>query len=410
MNAPLRTQDLQHGCLGRNEHPCLSTPYLHGRTREELNKTTLFDAHRALQAKMVDFAGWSMPLQYSGVIDEYRAVRERAGLFDVSHMGRIRLSGEEALPLLQWVTTNDASRLDEGQAHYSMVCNPNGGVKDDVFLYRLGAQDYLLCVNASNREKIMQWLEEQRQVTVRQKLTIIDSSFEITQLALQGPKSRTILERLTGSSLAALGMRQCRKYSIADSEALIARTGYTGELGYELYLAADQALLIWSQLLEIGRDHGLKPAGLGARDLLRLEMGYFLYGHELTEDTTPIEAGAEWVVAFNKGDFVGAQALQQQRTRGPTRRLIGFELLEKGVPRQGMTVLANGVPTGIVTSGNFSPILQKGIGLAYVAPVNATVGMKLEIDIRGRHLPALVVKPPFYRKSRNAVLDKGTRS
>lgn len=381
----------------RTNTPCPLPPY-RWPNEGELNTTPLFEAHRALQAKIVDFAGWSMPLQYSGVIDEYRAVRERAGLFDVSHMGRLYLSGTEALAFLQWVTTNNAARLDVDQAQYSMICNHHGGVKDDVFLYRVDTHAYLLCVNASNRQKIMDWLVAQHRLSPCESLDIADHSFQLAQLAVQGPASRTIMERLTGVSFADLKLRHSRKCAILGADALVARTGYTGELGYELYVPSDGAMRIWTALLDVGRDFGLKPAGLGARDLLRLEMGYFLYGNELTEETTPIEAGAEWVIDFHKGDFIGASALQQQLAHGLSRRLIGFELLEKGVPRHGMPVLAEGHPTGTVTSGNFSPILQKGIGLAYVAPAHASAGSKLEIDVRGRRVPAIVVPPPFYRK------------
>lgn len=365
-----------------------------------MNRTPLFDGHVAAGAKLVDFAGWEMPVRYSGVVDEVHAVRQTAGLFDVSHMGRIVLSGGHALAFLQRVTTNDASRLGLCQSQYSMVCNDRGGIKDDVFLYRVKDEEFLLCVNAANREKIAGWLREQ--ATGWTGLEIRDRSQDLAQLALQGPASRSILTSLGVTDLAAIRPRQCVEAPLSGARSLIARTGYTGELGYELYVPADKALVLWTDLLTAGKAAGLKPAGLGARDLLRLEMAYLLYGNDISEETTPIEANAGWVVDLRKNDFIGRDALEQQHESRVLRRLVAFELVEKAVPRQGFKIV-NGHATanriGEVTSGNFSPMLQKGIGLAYVPPAYAKDGATFAIDIRGKLVPAIVIKPPFYKKS-----------
>ncbi len=370
-----------------------------------MKRTPLYEGHVAAGAKLVDFAGWEMPIQYSGVVDEYQTVRKAAGLFDVSHMGRVLVSGAGALSFLQRVTTNDVAKLAVLESHYSMVCNPNGGIKDDIFVYRIKPDEYYLCVNASNREKIVAWLQEQ--VKGAAGVTIQDRSAEVAQLALQGPASRAILGELGVPDLASLKPRHCLEAKLKGAPSLITRTGYTGELGYELYVPADNALHIWNELLKVGKTAGLKPAGLGSRDLLRLEMAYLLYGNDISEETTPLEAGAEWVVNFQKGDFIGRDRLQKQKTEGPARRLIAFELLQKAVPRHGFKILAQsrsqGKEIGEVTSGNLSPLLQKGIGLGYVSPEMATVGAFLSIDIRGKVVPAAVVKPPFYkRKNREA--------
>ena len=363
-----------------------------------MNQTPLYEAHVAHGAKLVDFAGWAMPIQYTGVIDEYHAVRKQAGLFDVSHMGRIVVSGEGALAFLQVVTTNDVARLEVNQAHYSMVCNPQGGVKDDIFIYRTGEENYLVCVNASNREKILAWLIQQRQ-EFSQILEIQDQSVEMAQLALQGPISPTLLGEVLQQDVQQLKPRGCLNSTFQGSSVLITRTGYTGEVGYEFYIQKEQARPLWDRLLEIGKKSGVKPAGLASRDLLRLDMGYFLYGNDLTEETTPIEAGAEWVVALQKGNFIGAPVFMKQKEEGPARRLVAFELLEKAVPRHGMKMCREDEAIGEVTSGNLSPTLQKGIGLGYVTARHSDIGTNFQVDIRGKKIPAVVVKLPFYKRT-----------
>ncbi len=368
-----------------------------------MKRTPLYEAHVTAGAKLVDFAGWEMPIQYTGVIDEYHAVREAAGLFDVSHMGRIAVQGSGAAPYLQHVTTNDVMALQTLQSQYSMVCNPDGGIKDDIFVYKLDPDDFLVCVNASNRVKIAAWFHEEARKFPNVKVE--DRSDRLSQLALQGPRSREILIEVGIPQVESLKARHGLQATLDDSSMLITRTGYTGELGYEVYLSASHASAMWGRLLAQGKASGLKPAGLGSRDLLRLEMAYLLYGNDISEDTTPLEAGASWVVSFDKGEFVGREVLQRQKESGTGRRLVAFELLQKGVPRHGFQLVTNNgrpEPVGEVTSGNFSPLLQKGIGLAYVQTDVHLEGSALAVDIRGKIVPAKIVKPPFYKKKRDA--------
>ncbi|MXX10313.1 MAG: glycine cleavage system aminomethyltransferase GcvT [Nitrospira sp. SB0677_bin_15] len=367
-----------------------------------MKQTVLHEAHVARKAKIVDFAGWAMPLQYSGVLDEYHAVRASAGLFDVSHMGRLHVEGTGAVSFLQRVTTNDVQRVGTMGAQYSMICNPDGGVKDDIFVYRLGAEEFLLCVNASNLDKIRRWLFQQ-QGQQQGEVRIVDQSETMAQLALQGPASKPLLQAHVQSSLDELKPRRCLRETIGGVECLVARTGYTGELGYELYVTATQVRHVWDRLMQAGEGFGVKPAGLGARDLLRLDMGYLLYGNDLTEATTPIEASAKWVVNFDKGAFIGEPVLKQQVREGPSRCLVAFELLEKAVPRHDMPLFAEDKQVGTVTSGNLSPILQKGIGLGYVEPAYAEAGMVFDVEIRGRRIPAQVVALPFYKRPKPPV-------
>lgn len=363
-----------------------------------MQRTPLISQHRVAGAKLVDFAGWEMPIQYTGVLDEYHTVRSTAGLFDVSHMGRLMAAGPGAATFLQQTTTNDVAKLSVGQAHYSMVCNEQGGIKDDIFVYRLKPEEYLLCVNASNREKILRWLQDHRHgMTV----TLDDHSAHLAQVAIQGPCSRDILVTLGGHTVTNLKLHNTCEATLGSIHALVARTGYTGELGYELYVAADRIGALWELLIEHGRTFGLKPAGLGARDLLRLDMGYLLYGNDISEETTPLEAAVGWTVSFQKGEFVGRPRLQAQKDGELTRRFVGFELLEKAVPRHGFKIYsaqASADPIGEITSGNLSPILQKGIGLGYVPLRYAEPGTPITIDIRGRIVPGQIVKMPFYRK------------
>jgi aminomethyltransferase len=359
-------------------------------------------AHRAAGAKLVDFAGWEMPIQYSGVVDEYQTVRTQVGLFDVSHMGRIVVAGSAAAAFLQRVTTNDISKLTIGRSHYSMVCNEQGGIKDDVFVYAVAPDEFLVCVNASNREKIVSWMQDH--VSPSEDCRVTDRSQELAQLALQGPSSKEILSALGAGGLADLKPRHLLRTNIKGDAVLITRTGYTGEVGYELYFPAVSAQGLWDHLMKIGESHGLKPAGLGARDLLRLEMAYLLYGNDIDEETTPLEAGAEWVVQLKKEGFIGQAALLRRQRDGLPRRLVAFELLEKAVPRHGCSILgtgAEGKAIGMVTSGNFSPLLKKGIGLGYVPPLFSAPGTTLHIDIRGKVIPAAVVKPPFYQRPKS---------
>ena len=339
-------------------------------------ETPLTSMHRVHKAKLVDFAGWLMPIQYTGVLDEYHAVRHRAGLFDVSHMGRINVTATQAEAFLQWVTTNDVRRLAVGQAQYSMVCQESGGILDDIFIYKTGETEFLVCVNASNRIKILEWFQRQQEEKFPQ-VVICDRSKELAQLAIQGPSSPALLRKVLGPVVDNLKPRQCFTLENKGFSGLLSRTGYTGEVGYEWYLPAGEAKTAWEQLLKVGEDDLVKPAGLGARDLLRLDVGYLLYGNEMSEETTPLEADAEWVVAWEKGLFQGKQILLQQKEEGISQRLVGFEMVERGVPRHDMEILHDGKTVGKVTSGNFSPILQKGIGLGFLPPTLCDEGTLL---------------------------------
>lgn len=365
-----------------------------------MKETPLIQSHRALHAKLVDFSGWFMPIQYSGVIDEYQAVRQAVGIFDVSHMGRIHIAGEQAEAFLQWVSTNDVSRLEVGHAQYSMICRTDGGILDDVFVYKTGPDRFLVCVNASNREKILQWLQD-HQRKAYPKAAIRDDSETLAQIAIQGPKSPAVMRKLLGSCVEPLRPRRCLEVQQNGWSGLISRTGYTGEVGYEWYLPAEDAPRAWKALLETGAESGMKPAGLGARDLLRLEVGYLLYGNDMDEGTSPLEANAAWVIAWNKGPFQGDQALLKQKEQGLTRKLTGFEMTDRGIPRHDMTILNGGSPVGKVTSGNFSPVLQRGIGLGYLDPAFSQEGTVIEIDVRGKRLAAQVADPPFYKRPKS---------
>jgi len=364
-----------------------------------MNQTPLIQIHRSYKAKLVDFAGWLMPMQYTGVLDEYHAVRQGAGLFDVSHMGRIKVTGDYAENFLQWMSTNDVARLAVGQAQYSMVCQELGGILDDIFIYKTGPAEFLVCVNASNRIKILEWFQGNQQTKFPQ-VGIRDQSEEIAQLAIQGPLSKALLRKVIGATVETLKPRRCLTIEAKGFSGILSRTGYTGEIGYEWYLPAGEAQQAWEQLLKAGENGQVKPAGLGARDLLRLDVGYLLYGNDIDEQATPLEVGAEWVVAWNKERFQGQPALLQQREQGLTRRLVGFEMNERGVPRHDMEIVKDGKTVGNVTSGNFSPILQKGIGLGWLPPALCKEGTLVEIDIRGKHVPAKVVKPPFYKRQK----------
>lgn len=361
-----------------------------------MRRTPLYQTHVSSGARLVEFAGWEMPIQYSGVVDEYQTVRTAVGLFDVSHMGRLTVEGRDAVAFLQLVTTTNPDRLAVGAAQYSMVCNPSGGIKDDIFIYRLAPTRFLVCVNASNREKIFSWFcAKAPQGDVR----LEDESGYLAQLALQGPRSPEVLRAICPDAAERLKPRQCLETAVLGAPAIISRTGYTGEVGYELYLPASSAAKVWETLIGAGAQAGIKPCGLGARDLLRLEVGYLLYGNDMDEQTTPLEANAAFAVDFTKGDFIGRQPLIEQKVKGLAKILVGFELIEKGVPRHGMKVLADRREIGVVTSGNFSPLLQKGIGLASVSTSFSEPGIRFQVDIRGRLQEAICVRPPFYRRA-----------
>jgi aminomethyltransferase len=358
-----------------------------------MKRTPLFSAHRRAGAKMVEFAGWEMPVQYHGVIDEHRAVRQGAGLFDVSHMGEIEVRGENALELCQRLTANDISRMRLGQAQYNLLLNERGGVIDDVIFYRLEQDSFFICVNASNSDKDFAWLRAQAAGAAE----VENVSDKYAQLALQGPHAAKILQPLTAVSLAEVKSFSFVFADVASVRCLAARTGYTGEDGFELYCAAESAPRLWTALLDAGTVDGLVPAGLGARDTLRLEKAYPLYGHELDDTTTPLEAGLEWVTKFSKPDFIGRDVLLKQKERGVERKLVGLEMLEPGIARGGYPLFKNSINIGRVTSGTRSPSLGKAIALGYVGAEHAGVGEVVDVEIRTRKVPAKIVSLPFYR-------------
>lgn len=356
-------------------------------------RTPLYAMHLAAGAQMVEFAGWEMPLQYSGILEEHRAVRERAGLFDVSHMGRIEVAGTDAVDFLQKMLTNDVAGMKPGQALYALMCLPDGGTIDDVILYRTGEERFLVVVNAANTSKDLEWLDEHSR-TYRISLENLTST--MAQLALQGPLAASILQETADLPLADLPSYSFLEGKVAGVPCLIARTGYTGEDGFELYVSAEAVQQIWESLIRTGEGRGLKPAGLGARDTLRLEAGLPLYGNELAETISPLEAGLERFVRFNK-DFVGREALLEQKEKGLSRKRIGLRLLEKGIPRKGYVVTREGKEIGLVTSGAFAPSLGQAIAMALVAPEGWQVGTQVEVVIRGKGVRGEVVPVPFYR-------------
>ncbi len=360
----------------------------------DLKHTPLYAEHVALHAKLVPFAGFEMPVQYpTGIRAEHEAVRTAAGLFDVSHMGEFLVTGPDALEFVSYVTTNDPMRLAEKQAQYSMFCRDNGSAVDDLIVYRLGEQRFRLVVNGANLAK--DW-EHLTALVPRFDVRLEDESDEIGLIALQGPRAQEILAPLCSEDLDPVGFYEFTEGTVAGVPGVISRTGYTGEDGFELYVPADRTAALWRDLLDAGRTAGLIPAGLGSRDSLRLEMGYALYGNDLDDGTSPLEAGLSWLVKLGKGEFVGREALQAQKDSGLTRRLRGFRLDERGFPRPGYDVVFRGDVVGTVRSGTLSPSLDAGIGTAYLPP-DAEVGDALAIRIRGRDLEGQVVQMPFYR-------------
>ncbi|MFQ5902961.1 MAG: glycine cleavage system aminomethyltransferase GcvT [Candidatus Binatia bacterium] len=357
-------------------------------------RTPLYPVHRRLGAKMVEFAGWEMPVQYRGVIEEHLAVRSRAGLFDVSHMGEVEVRGPRALDLCQKVTANDVSRIKTAQAQYNLLLNENGGIVDDVVIYRLEADHFLICVNAANTDKDFQWIKEKSGGEVE----VQDASSRYVQLALQGPLAEKILQRLIPLRLEEMQPFHFFHGEISAVRCLVARTGYTGEDGFELYCDPGQGERLWITLLDAGRDVGLQPAGLGARDTLRLERAFPLYGHELDETTTPLEASLEWVTKFSKGPFLGREALLKQKQEGVRRKLVGLGMIEPGIARSHYPILKQDRPIGEVTSGTKSPTLGRSIALGYVSAGEAGLGNAVEVEIRGRRIGARIIPLPFYHR------------
>jgi aminomethyltransferase len=361
-----------------------------------LRRTALNRVHRQMGARMVNFGGWEMPLEYTGIVAEHLAVRTAAGLFDVSHMGEIELRGPGALELLQWVTCNNAARLSIGQAQYSGLMNERGGFVDDLLVHRLAEDHYLLCVNAATQDRDWEHIRNQN----RFGASVENTGERYSQLALQGPRAASILQPLTSLSLESLRYYHFAFAPVCGVSCLVARTGYTGEDGFELYFSPEHTEKLWNELLEAGRPHRLLPCGLGARNTLRLEAGMMLYGNDIDETTTPLEADLEWICKLDKGDFLGRDAIVRQKQQGLSRRLVGFEMVEAAIAREGYPVLADSHQVGRVTSGAPAPYLKKNIGLAYVPPSLAEPGAELTIGIRNRQARARVVPLPFYRRRR----------
>jgi aminomethyltransferase len=362
-----------------------------------LRRTPLAAVHREMGAKMVPFAGWEMPVEYSGLIAEHLAVRKAAGLFDVSHMGQIEVQGPGAVAFLQRVTSNDVAKLADGQAQYSALPLENGAPVDDVVVLRLAGDRFLLVANASNVDKDFNHLRAQRGPEVELR----NRSHEFALLALQGPRAQEILQPLTTIDLPSLRYYHFAEGMVDGHPAMVSRTGYTGEDGFELFVAPDAAVAVWRKLIEAGGPAGLVAAGLGARDTLRLEARMCLYGMDMDESTTLVEAGLGWIVSLapDKGDFTGRAVLEAQKKSGPPRKLVGFEVVGRGIARHGYPVLLNHQVAGTVTSGTYAPFVQKNIGLCYLPAAHAAVGTEFEIDVRGRAVPARVVPTPFYKRA-----------
>ena len=366
---------------------------------ENLKKTPLNEVHKALGGKMVDFGGWEMPVQYkAGVIEEHMATRMRAGLFDVSHMGEIWVEGRDAIPFVNRITTNDVTKLVDGQAHYSALTNENGGVVDDLLVYRFNEEKLLLVVNAGTTDKDWDWITSHKGDD--DDIALTNASPSYCQIAIQGPKALGILRKLTDTSLDDVKYYHFTMGHVDGVESIISRTGYTGEDGFEVYAPADDAVQLWNKMLETGEEEGILPCGLAARNTLRLEAGMSLYGHELGDDISTLEANLGWITKLQKGDFVGRDKIAELKEKGIKRKLVGFEMKEPGIARDGFDVYIGDEKAGVVTSGSPAPYLKKNIGFAFVPPEFANAGQEIRIDVRGKRLAAEVVPTPFYKRQK----------
>ncbi|MFQ5767058.1 MAG: glycine cleavage system aminomethyltransferase GcvT [Acidobacteriota bacterium] len=365
---------------------------------DQARETALFQVHRKLGARMIPFSGWAMPVQYDGVIVEHLAVRQAAGLFDVSHMGELEISGADAEACLQKLTPNDVAALQVGQAQYSALLTPRGTFVDDLLVYRLGKERFLLVVNAANTAGDLDWMRRH----ARGRLQILDRSSDFALLALQGPRSREILTQVLKTDLSDLAPFHFLQMENGARSILVARTGYTGEDGFEIALPPEDAADLWDGILRAGKEKGIRPAGLGARDTLRLEAGLCLYGHDIDDTTTPWEAGLAFIVKMEKGEFIGRDALVSQKKEGVRRRLSGFRVTGRGIARAGHAVHLQNKEVGKVTSGTHSPSLRRSIGLVYLPADQRRPGTELTVKIRQAEVPAEVVSTPFYRRDRNS--------
>ncbi|MBI2687530.1 MAG: glycine cleavage system aminomethyltransferase GcvT [Acidobacteria bacterium] len=364
-----------------------------------LLKTPLNAVHRASGAKMVDFGGWDMPVQYSGILDEHATVRTRVGLFDVSHMGEIQVTGPQALELVNWVSCNDAGKLQVGQAHYSGLILEGGGFVDDILVHKFAGDHYFLCVNASNQDKDFAHIQEQN------TLKKFDARVEnigptLSQIAVQGPRAVETLQKLTKTELAPIKYYWFATGEVAGAPATIARTGYTGEDGFEIYIANSEAPRLWGELLSAGEEFGIKPAGLGARNTLRLEAAMALYGHEITDELNPLEAGLSWIVKLGKSDFLGKRKLEEIKAAGLKRKLCGFKMTGRGIGRDGYPIQVDGAEAGWVTSGGPGPTVNMNVGMCYLPVEKSNIGQPIQVMIRNQAADAEVIGTPFYKRAK----------
>jgi aminomethyltransferase len=360
---------------------------------QELKKTPLNAVEKELGGKMVDFGGWELPVQYSGILEEHEAVRTNVGIFDVSHMGEITVTGPGALELLQRTTCNDVSKLEDGRAQYNGLLYPNAGFVDDILIYRNGREDYFVVVNASNTDKDYEWLLESAKDSGAEVKNV---SADYAQLAIQGPRAQELLQPLTDVDLAPIKYYRFGKGNVDGAPAIVSRTGYTGEDGFEVYVAPEHGPRIMRKLVEAGA----KPCGLGARDTLRLEAKMALYGNDIDQSTTPLEADLAWIVKLDKGEFTGRDVLDREKQEGPRRKLVGFEMVDRGIARHGYQIVDGSEEIGVVTSGTHSPTLKKAIGLAYLPSGKTAPGTEFTVLIRGKETRARVVPTPFYKRAK----------
>ncbi len=362
---------------------------------ENAKKTPLYEEHVNAKGNVVDFHGWALPIEYEGILQEHQAVRERAGLFDVSHMGEIRIRGQEAEAFVQYLMTNDIKSLKDGQIIYTFMCYPDGGVVDDLLVYKFDREHYYLVVNASNIEKDFQWMRDQQKDF---KAEVINESDDVAEVAIQGPKAETILQKLTDTDLKEITFFTFKDgVKIKGKDCLVSRTGYTGEDGFEVYMKPEDARELWREILHAGEEEGIEPAALGARDTLRFEAGLPLYGNELSKEITPLEAGLGFFVKFTEDDYIGKEALQKQKEEGLKRKIVGFELMKKGIPREGYEVYKGEEKIGHVTTGYLSPTLGKSIGNALVDIDHSKMGSTIEIKVRKRKIEATIISKRFLK-------------
>ncbi len=362
---------------------------------QALKRTPLFPLYEKYGAKIIDFGGWELPVQFTSILDEHKAVRERAGLFDVSHMGEVDVKGKDALAYIQKLVTNDVAKLVDGKALYSPMCYPDGGTVDDLLVYRYNEEHYLIVINAANIDKDVEWMKQ----NLEGEVTLENISPQVSQLALQGPLAEKVLQKLTDTDLSEIAFFHFKTdVNLNGIKGLVSRTGYTGEDGFEIYLSNEDAPKLWDIILEAGKDEEVLPCGLGARDTLRFEAKLPLYGQELSKDISPIEAGIGFFVKLDKGDFIGRDALALQKANGAPRKLVGIEMIERGIPRTHYPVYIGEELIGEVTTGTQSPTLKKNLGLALIKSEHAAIGTEVWVEIRNKKVKAEVVKSPFYKR------------